>query len=80
MTTIVIFAALIVVFFVAVVSPHLGGKVQRKTNEEAGWLKRFSNWLWDPLTWWAKNSLEFSRKVIVFTAKIGKKLRRKLPF
>lgn len=80
MTTLLIFAALIVIFAVAVVSPHAGGKIKRKTNQEAGWLKRLSNWLWDPLAWWSKTSLEFTRKAITKTAAWGKRLRRKLPF
>lgn len=80
MTTLLIFAGIIVVFIVAVVSPHAGGKIKRKTNQKASRLKRLSNWLWDPLTWWSKTSLEFSRKTIAKTAIWGKKLRRKLPF
>ena len=78
MTTILLVVVGIVLFFIGIVSPHLAGKIQNKTNEEAGWLKRLSNWLWDPLTWWAKKSIEFTRKAIVKIAQWGKKTRRKI--
>lgn len=67
----------IVVFLIAVVSPHLAGKIQHKTNEKAGTLKRIANWFWDPLTWIAKSSIEFMRKSLIKLAKWGKKTRRK---
>ena len=80
MTTLLLLVVGIVIFIVAVVSPHMGGKIQHETNKESSWLKRTSNWLWDPLAWWAKKSVEFTRKVIVKITAWGKKLRRKLPF
>jgi len=78
MTTLFITFAVIAVFITAIISPHLGGKIQNKTNHKTGWLKYYSNWLWDPLEWWAKISLEFSRKAIVKASKWGKKTRKKL--
>lgn len=78
MTNVAIILIVVLVFVIGIVSPHVAGKIQKKTDDEAGWLKRCSNWLWDPLTWWAKNSIEFTRKAIVKTASWGKKTRRKL--
>lgn len=80
MSNIAIVLIAVVVFVIAVVSPHMAGKIQRKTDNKASWLKRLSNWLWDPLTWWAKNSIEFTRKAIKKLAEWGKKTRKKLPF
>lgn len=80
MTNILLVVGLIAVFLAAVVSPRLGGKIQHRTNEKAGWLKRLADWFWDPITWWARKSIELSRKLIVKIAKWGKKTRRKLPF
>jgi hypothetical protein len=77
MTTIIIILAVVVVFIIGIISPHLGGKIQHKTNREAHWLERCSNWLWDPLAWWAKGSLELSRKIIVKATALGKKTRKK---
>ena len=78
MTNIAIVLAVIVVFVIGIVSPHMAGKIQKKTDNKAGWLKRCANWLWDPLTWWAKNSIEFVRKVVVKVTEWGKKTRGKL--
>jgi hypothetical protein len=78
MTTILLILTLIALFVVGLVSPHLAGKIQRKTDEEAGWLKRLSNWFWDPITYWVKKSIEFNRKAIDKVATLGKKTRRKL--
>ena len=78
MGNVILIVAVVVVFVIGVVSPHLAGKIQRKTDTKAGWLKRMSNWLWDPLTWWAKNTIEFTRKTIKKVAEWGKKTRRKL--
>lgn len=80
MTNALIIIGGIVLFFIAVISPRMAGKIEHKTNREAGWLKRLANWFWDPITWWAKKSVETTRKIIVFIAETGKKLRRKLPF
>jgi hypothetical protein len=77
MTTLLLFVGLVVVFIIGLVSPHAAGKIQRKTDKEAGWLKRLSNWLWDPITWWAKKSIEFSRRAINKSAEWGKATRRK---
>lgn len=78
MTNIILVVVAVVIFVIGVVSPHLAGKIENKTDNEAGWLKRVSNWLWNPLTWWAKNSIEFTRKVIVTIAEWGKETRRKV--
>lgn len=67
-----------VVFLVAVISPHAAGKIQQKTNEKSGILKRAADWFWDPLTWLAKSSIEFVRRALIKLAKWGKKTRRKL--
>lgn len=80
MGTIIVIVVGFILFFVAIVSPHMARKVQHRTDQEANLLKRLSNWLWDPLTWWAKVSLEFTRKSIVKIAAWGKKTRKKLPF
>lgn len=77
MTTILLVVVGIILFFVGIISPHLAGQIQNKTNKEAGWLKRLSNWLWDPLTWWTKKSIEFTRNAIVKIAAWGKKTRQK---
>ena len=78
MSNIAILLVVIVVFVVGVVSPHVAGKIQRKTDSKAGLLKRCANWLWDPLTLWAKNTIEFTRKSIVVVAEWGKKTRAKV--
>lgn len=65
------------VLVVAVISPHLAGKIQRRTNEKASYLKRVANWLWNPLTWIAKSSIEVMRKIIILFGSWGKKVRRK---
>lgn len=78
MTNIILVVAAVVIFIIGVICPHLAGKIQRKTDKEASLLKRLSNWLWDPLTWWAKNSIEFTRKAIVKIADWGKKTNKKL--
>lgn len=80
MTTVPIIIALIALFAIAVVSPHVAGKVQRKANQKTSWLKRMSNWLWDPLAWWFRSGLEFARRSIIVATALGKKLRGKLPF
>lgn len=77
MTNIILVVVLIMVFLIGIVSPHTAGKLQRKTDNKAHWLKRMANWFWDPIAWWAKNSLEVSRKTIVKVAEWGKKTRRK---
>jgi hypothetical protein len=77
MGTIIVVIAGILVFLIAVISPHLAGKIQYKTNEEAGTLKRIANWFWDPLTWITKSSIEFMRKALIKLAQWGKKTRRK---
>lgn len=78
MGNIILIFVIAAVFIIGVVSPHLAGKIQRKTDNKASWLKRMSNWLWDPLTWWAKNSIELTRRTIKKVAEWGKKTRRKL--
>ena len=78
MTTILLVIALIVLFLIGIICPHLAGKIERKTDKEAGGLKRMSNWFWDPITWWVKKSIEMNRKVIIKAAEWGKKSRRKL--
>ena len=80
MTVFLILGVLIAVFGVAIISPYAGGKIQRRSNQHAYWLKRLSNWLWDPLAWWAKTSVEFTRKAIVKASSLGKRIRRNLPF
>jgi hypothetical protein len=78
MNNILIIVALIVVFFIGVISPRLAGKIQRKTDEKAGWLKRMANWLWDPITWWAKKSIELTRKLIKKDAQAGKETHKEV--
>lgn len=78
MSNIAIVVVAVIIFIIGIVSPHLAGKIQRKTDSKAGWLKRCANWLWDPLTWWAKNSIEFTRKAIVKVAEWGKEVHTKL--
>lgn len=78
MSNIFLVAVVIVIFAIGVVSPHMAGKIQRNTDNKAGWLKRMSNWLWDPLTWWAKNTIEFTRKAIKVVAQWGKRVRWRL--
>lgn len=80
MTSLLLILAGIVLFIIGIVSPHAAGKIERKTDKKAGMLKRMSNWLWDPLTWWAKSTVEFTRKAIKYISELGKKVRRKLPF
>lgn len=80
MTNILLIIGAVILFIIAIISPRLGGKIQRRTNEKASWLKRLANWFWDPITWWVKKSIELSRKLIVKITKWGKKTRRKLPF
>lgn len=75
MTNIILVVVVLAIFIVGIVSPHMAGKIQKKTDNKAGWLKRMSNWLWDPLTWWAKNSIEATRKSIKVVAQWGKKVR-----
>lgn len=70
----------IVIFFVGIISPHAAGKLQYKADVEAGWLKRISDWFWDPITWWAKGTVEMTRKIIKHVAQWGRKTRKKLPF
>ena len=77
MTTILLVVAGIILFIVGIISPHAAGKIQRKTDKEASKLKRLSNWFWDPITWWSKKSIEFTRKAIVKIAEWGKNTRRK---
>ncbi|QHN42990.1 hypothetical protein GII36_03970 [Candidatus Mycosynbacter amalyticus] len=76
----VVILVAVILFIVGIISPHAAGKVQYKTDVEAGWLKRTSEWLWDPVTWWAKGSIEMSRKIIKYVAQWGRKTRKKLPF
>jgi hypothetical protein len=78
MTTIALIFVATVLFFIGLISPHAAGKIQRKTDKEAGLLKRCANWFWDPVTWWAKNSIEFSRKAIDKAAGWGSKTRKKM--
>ena len=78
MLTIFIIIVAIMVFIVGIVSPYLSGKIQRKTHHKTNKLKQASDWLWDPLTWWAKITLEFIRKAIIKSSDKGKKTRRKL--
>lgn len=80
MNNVLLIVAAIVLFFTALISPRMGGKIQRKTNKKAGRLKRSADWLWDPIEWWAKKSIEFTRKCVVVVTAWGKKARRKLPF
>jgi hypothetical protein len=78
MTFPLIFAIGIILFLIGVISPHLAGKIQRKTDEKASRLKRLSNWFWDPITWWAKKTIESTRKILVKITEWGKKIRRKI--
>jgi len=78
MNDIILVVVAIAIFVTGIVSPHAAGKLQHKTNKKAHWLKRLSNWLWDPLTWWAKKSIEWTRIAIVKLAEWGKKTRYKL--
>lgn len=80
MTWIIVGVAAVVLFIVGIVSPHAAGKIQYKTDKEAGWLKRISNWFWDPITWLSKQSIETTRKIIKKVAQWGKKTRKHLPF
>ena len=77
MLNVLLVVVLIAIFVTGIVSPHTAGKIQRKTDNKTYWLKRMANWLWDPIAWWAKSSLEVSRKAIVKVAAWGKKTRRK---
>lgn len=77
MTSIILVLVGIVIFIIGIICPHLAGKIQRKTDNKASRLKRLSNWLWDPLTWWAKSSIEFTRKSINVIADWGKRTRYK---
>jgi uncharacterized membrane protein (DUF441 family) len=78
MTTILLVLIGVIIFFIGIISPHTAGKIQRKTDEKASWLKRLSNWFWDPITWWTKKSIEFTRKAVVKIAQWGKRTRRKI--
>lgn len=78
MTTIFLVFAAVIIFFVGLISPHMAGKLQKKTDKEAGVLKRWSNWLWDPITWWFKKTVEFTRKAIDKPAGLGKKTNKKM--
>lgn len=80
MTWVILGIISILLFVIGVVSPHAAGKVQRKTDKKATYLKKISNWLWDPLTWWAQTIVDTSRKIILKSTEWGKKTRRKLPF
>jgi len=75
MSNVFLVVVVMAIFVIGVLSPHLAGKIQRKTNSKASWLKRVSNWLWDPLTWWIKSSIEFTRKAINIVAQWGKSVR-----
>ena len=77
MTTVLLVVAGIILFAVGIISPHAAGKIQRKTDKEASKLKQFSNWFWDPITWWSKKSIEFTRKAIVKITQWGKNTRQK---
>lgn len=79
MTTILLSFILVALFFVGLICPHLAGKIQRKTDNKAGWLKRMANWFWDPITWWAKLTIESSRKAIKTVAGWGKKTHHNMP-
>lgn len=78
--TLLLVGGLICLFVIAVLFPHAAKKVQHKTNERVGWLKRWSNFLWNPLTWWAKNSLELARRSVERVSRWGRTLRQRLPF
>jgi len=78
MTALIVLAALILIFAIAIISPHVAGKIERKTDREATRLKRLSNWLWDPLTWWSKQTIKTTNKLINKSAEGGKETRRKL--
>lgn len=80
MANILIVIGAIALFITAVISPRLAGKIEHKTNKKASWLKRLADWFWDPITWWAKKSIEMTRKILITIAEWGKKTRRKLPF
>jgi hypothetical protein len=80
MNNVLLIVAAIVLFSTALISPRMGGKIQRKANKKAGRLQRSADWLWDPIEWWAKKSIEFTRKCVVVVTAWGKKARRKLPF
>jgi len=78
MATIILVIVGVILFLVGVISPYRAGKIQRKTDKEAAWLKRMSNWFWDPIAWWSKKTIEFTRKALNKIAGWGKKTRRKL--
>lgn len=78
MGTLLLIISVIAVFALAVISPHMAGKIQKRTNQKTGLLKRNAGWLRDPLSWWAQISLELARKAIVKASAWGKKTRRKL--
>ena len=78
MTTLVLVVILVGIFVVGLMWPRLAGKIERKTDKEAGMLKRMSNWFWDPITWWAKTSIDANRKAIKKVAGWGKKIRQKI--
>lgn len=78
MTTLIIIFGVIIVFIIGFISPHLAGKIEQKTDEKASVLKRAINWLWDPLLWWAKKSIDCNRGLIKKSAESGKKTRKKI--
>jgi len=80
MVVLILLLLFIIIFTVAVISPRKGKKIQHETNQKTHRLKIKSDYLWNPLTKWARSGLEFSRKSIRKASKLGKKLRHQLPF
>lgn len=75
LTLVVIFA--VIVFGLAFFSPRLSKKVERKTTRQASHLKTRSNKLWSPLTFVAHGALEMFKRMTGWSAKRGRRVRRK---
>ena len=78
MTTALLLVALVVVFIVGVFWPHKAGKIQKETDKDANWLKRLSNWFWNPATWITKKGINANQQAIDKSADLGKKTRKKV--
>ncbi len=80
MTIIILIIVLLSLFFLATLSPMRGDRVNHHTHKHVVHLKKKSEKFWRPITIWAHGSLEFIRKSIDYTIRVGKRLRKKLPF
>jgi hypothetical protein len=67
----------IAVFGLALFSPKLSRKVERKTTRETTTLKRRSNSLWAPLTFMARGGLDLFKRMTKLSASGGRKVRKK---